>query len=188
LATTRQDAWTEDEDVLLAEVVLRHIREGGTQLSAFKEVGHKLSRTAAACGFRWNSYVRKLYKTKIEEAKQQRKDASLKMNYTPRIESVIQESKEIRQLNSSHEVTLERAIEVLQSIKDGEYGHHKFHRLQEENEKLRKEKTELTDRLMKLEEEYVAFFEYVDKKRNVMVYDSSGRVSKEKGIFEKIEK
>lgn len=39
MATTRQDAWTDDEDLLLAEVVLRHIREGGTQLSAFKEVG-----------------------------------------------------------------------------------------------------------------------------------------------------
>ncbi|MGQ0440891.1 RsfA family transcriptional regulator, partial [Bacillus sp. B-TM1] len=26
MATTRQDAWTDDEDLLLAEVVLRHIR------------------------------------------------------------------------------------------------------------------------------------------------------------------
>ncbi len=47
MATTRQDAWTDDEDLLLAEVVLRHIREGGTQLSAFKEVGRHLSRTPA---------------------------------------------------------------------------------------------------------------------------------------------
>jgi RsfA family transcription factor len=39
LTITRQDAWTQDEDILLAEVVLRHIREGGTQLSAFEEVG-----------------------------------------------------------------------------------------------------------------------------------------------------
>ena len=68
MATTRQDAWTDDEDLLLAEVVLRHIREGGTQLSAFKEVGKNLSRTPAACGFRWNSYVRKQYKERIEEA------------------------------------------------------------------------------------------------------------------------
>ena len=72
MATTRQDAWTDDEDLLLAEVVLRHIREGGTQLSAFKEVG-KIYRTPATCGFRWNSYVRKQYKERIEEAKQLRK-------------------------------------------------------------------------------------------------------------------
>ncbi len=75
MPTTRQDAWTEDEDLLLAEVVLRHIRDGSTQLHAFEEVGRQLSRTAAACGFRWNSYVRKQYKSGIELAKKQRKEA-----------------------------------------------------------------------------------------------------------------
>jgi RsfA family transcription factor len=75
----RQDAWTQDEDVLLAEVVLRHIRDGSTQLKAFEEVGKKLSRTPAACGFRWNSYVRKQYQSGIELAKKQRKQ--LKSEY-----------------------------------------------------------------------------------------------------------
>ncbi len=74
MSTTRQDAWTRDEDLLLAEVVLRYIREGGTQLQAFEEVGKKLSRTAAACGFRWNSSIRKQYKSGIELAKKQRKE------------------------------------------------------------------------------------------------------------------
>ena len=74
MTITRQDAWTQDEDLLLAEVVLRSIREGGTQLQAFEEVGKKLSRTAAACGFRWNSTIRKQYKTGIELAKKQRKE------------------------------------------------------------------------------------------------------------------
>lgn len=73
MTTTRQDAWSKDEDILLAEIVLRHIREGGTQLQAFEEVGKLLSRTSAACGFRWNSYVRKQYKSGIELAKKQRK-------------------------------------------------------------------------------------------------------------------
>src|SRR5690242_3202325 len=74
MSPTRQDAWSQDEDLLLAEVVLRYIREGGTQLQAFEEVGKRLSRTAAACGFRWNSYVRKQYKSGIELAKKQRKE------------------------------------------------------------------------------------------------------------------
>lgn len=78
MTTVRQDAWTKDEDLLLAEVVLRHIREGSTQLKAFEEVGKKLSRTAAACGFRWNSSVRKQYKTGIELAKRQRKELKKK--------------------------------------------------------------------------------------------------------------
>lgn len=73
MSTTRQDAWSKDEDILLAEVVLRLIREGGTQLQAFEEVGKLLTRTSAACGFRWNSYVRKQYKSAIELAKSQRK-------------------------------------------------------------------------------------------------------------------
>lgn len=74
MSSTRQDAWTQDEDLLLAEVVLRHIKEGSTQLTAFEEVGKQLSRTAAACGFRWNSYVRKQYKSGIEHAKKLRKE------------------------------------------------------------------------------------------------------------------
>lgn len=73
MSLTRQDAWSQDEDLLLAELVLKYIREGSTQLQAFEEVGKRLKRTAAACGFRWNSYVRKQYKAGIELAKKQRK-------------------------------------------------------------------------------------------------------------------
>ncbi|WP_335870506.1 RsfA family transcriptional regulator [Bacillus sp. 2205SS5-2] len=78
MSSTRQDAWSQDEDLLLAEVVLRHIREGGTQLQAFEEVGQKLSRTGAACGFRWNSFIRKQYRSGIELAKKQRKEQKMK--------------------------------------------------------------------------------------------------------------
>jgi prespore-specific regulator len=72
MVASRQDAWTEDDDLVLAEVTLRHIREGGTQLAAFEEVGQRLGRTAAACGFRWNSCVRKRYDAAIAIAKSQR--------------------------------------------------------------------------------------------------------------------
>lgn len=71
----RQDAWTGDNDILLAETVLRHVREGSTQLSAFEEVGDALNRTAAACGFRWNAVVRRDYEEDLEEAKRERKQA-----------------------------------------------------------------------------------------------------------------
>jgi len=63
---TRQDAWSHEEDVLLAETVLQYIREGKTQLAAFEEVGRQLRRTAAACGFRWNAEVRKRHLDAIE--------------------------------------------------------------------------------------------------------------------------
>lgn len=72
MVASRQDAWTDDDDLVLAEVTLRHIRDGGTQLAAFEEVGQRLGRTAAACGFRWNSAVRKRYDAAIAIAKGQR--------------------------------------------------------------------------------------------------------------------
>ncbi|NHN30899.1 RsfA family transcriptional regulator [Paenibacillus agricola] len=72
MTVIRQDAWSEEDDLMLAEVTLRHIREGSTQLSAFEEVGEKIGRTSAACGFRWNSYVRKKYEDAIQNAKTQR--------------------------------------------------------------------------------------------------------------------
>ncbi|MBX9971593.1 RsfA family transcriptional regulator [Cytobacillus firmus] len=69
----RQDAWTDENDLLLAETVLRHVREGSTQLNAFEEVGDKLNRTSAACGFRWNAVVRHQYEKALQLAKKQRK-------------------------------------------------------------------------------------------------------------------
>lgn len=80
MTTLRQDAWTEDDDLLLAEVTLRHIREGSTQLAAFEEVGEKLGRTPAACGFRWNSVVRKNYISAIQIAKSQRQGNKKRRN------------------------------------------------------------------------------------------------------------
>jgi len=72
MSAIRQDAWSDEDDLILAEVTLRHIREGSTQLSAFEEVGERIGRTAAACGFRWNSFVRKKYEAAIQIAKAQR--------------------------------------------------------------------------------------------------------------------
>jgi prespore-specific regulator len=69
----RQDAWTDEDDLLLAETVLRHVREGSTQLNAFEEVGDKLNRTSSACGFRWNAVVRDQYEKALDLAKKQRK-------------------------------------------------------------------------------------------------------------------
>ena len=71
----RQDAWLAENDQLLADTVLRHVREGSTQLSAFEEVGDALNRTAAACGFRWNAVVRQDHEVELAQAKKERKQA-----------------------------------------------------------------------------------------------------------------
>lgn len=74
MAKLRQDAWLKENDEVLAEAVLRHVKEGSTQLNAFEEAGDKLNRTPAACGFRWNAVVRKRYEKELEEAKRIRKE------------------------------------------------------------------------------------------------------------------
>lgn len=76
MSAVRQDAWSAEDDLILAEVTLRHIREGSTQLAAFEEVGERIGRTSAACGFRWNSCVRKKYEEAISLAKSQRQKRS----------------------------------------------------------------------------------------------------------------
>lgn len=74
MVKVRQDAWLKENDELLAEAVLRHVKEGSTQLNAFEEAGDRLNRTAAACGFRWNAVVRRLYEKELAEAKKERKE------------------------------------------------------------------------------------------------------------------
>ncbi|MBM7598697.1 RsfA family transcription factor [Virgibacillus halotolerans] len=102
---TRQDAWTKDEDMMLAETVLGYIREGKTQLEAFKEVAKQLSRTSAACGFRWNATIRKHYQEAIQIAKQERKQGGNNDIWTT-VEPVYQEKQ-----------TIETAILLLEKMK-----------------------------------------------------------------------
>ncbi|GIP48183.1 Prespore-specific transcriptional regulator RsfA [compost metagenome] len=85
MTAVRQDAWSAEDDLILAEVTLRHIREGSTQLNAFEEVGERIGRTAAACGFRWNSCVRKKYEAAISIAKAQRQKRNYMKKQTPLI-------------------------------------------------------------------------------------------------------
>ena len=133
--STRQDAWSQDEDVLLAETVLRYIREGKTQLEAFKEVAKQLSRTPAACGFRWNATIRKQYEHAIQQAKEERKQG----NYAKMWQHAYQNDTNKRD-------TLETAILLLQEMKNKsarqltkEEQEKIVHQLEEENERLKKQ-------------------------------------------------
>lgn len=80
MSKVRQDAWVKENDELLAEAVLRHVKEGSTQLNAFEEAGDALNRTAAACGFRWNAVVRRIYEQELASAKKERKERLRALN------------------------------------------------------------------------------------------------------------
>jgi len=115
MTASRKDSWSEEEDKLLAEIVLRLIKEGRTQLQAFEEVGNQLTRTAAACGFRWNSFVRKQYKADIESAKEYKKHVKIGLIT---IEDYVIEQEELQnsELEVRTESDFEEVIEYLKMI------------------------------------------------------------------------
>lgn len=66
----RRDSWNLKHDSTLAEIVIGHIKNGSTQLKAFEEAANELNRSESACGFRWNSVIRKQHKEEIKRAKE----------------------------------------------------------------------------------------------------------------------
>lgn len=196
MTTMRQDAWTQDEDLLLAEVVLRYIREGKTQLAAFEEVGKRLSRTAAACGFRWNSYVRKQYKTGIELAKKQRKELRKTGKESQRSEEPCNpaESKlSLREVISFLQ-KLEQNGNVEQLQKENEQLRKKVELLEEKIMELEKEKTSLEQHIQEVEDDYRSLMEIMERARKMVVLQESEKEKKVKfqmdrnGNLERLEK
>ncbi|MBA2869765.1 prespore-specific regulator [Anoxybacillus calidus] len=157
---TRQDAWTHEDDLLLAETVLRYIREGGTQLAAFEEVGDKLNRTAAACGFRWNAEVRKRYVEAIELAKKQRKERKRALeSAAKKLQRTEQHSSQLISsclLPAPNAITLEQCIAFLQSLNQTDIQSQK---LREENNRLKKQNEELQQRNKELEKKLTDLME-----------------------------
>ncbi|ANV74213.1 RsfA family transcriptional regulator [Bacillus cereus] len=155
MVISRQDSWTDDNDSLLASTVLQNIRNGGTQLAAFKEVAKLLARTPAACGFRWNSYVRKQYQEEIQQAKQDRKMG----NNIPLSPSQIEKN--------SLSITLDDIILFLQTYKDV----NELTKLQNQIEDLETENQSLLQRITMYEEEYRMLLNHIDKTRNLIAVD-----------------
>ncbi|KWW11561.1 MULTISPECIES: RsfA family transcriptional regulator [Peribacillus] len=183
MSIARQDAWTHDEDLLLAEVVLRHIREGSTQLKAFEEVGKQLSRTSAACGFRWNSFVRKQYKSGIELAKRQRKEqAVLEPDAEQNPVAAVEHSK-FEQEESQEEVqdsiTLQKVILYLTKmdeffqVDNREKERISAHSLliEQENCRLQEENALLRENLNAVEEDYRALMQIMERARKLSVQE-----------------
>ncbi|WP_088362742.1 hypothetical protein [Bacillus cereus] len=65
--------WSVEEDELLKETVLEAMRNGSTQLEAFKIVAEHTNRTSGSVGFRWNNTVRKTASKEIEIIKRGQK-------------------------------------------------------------------------------------------------------------------
>ncbi|SER72784.1 RsfA family transcriptional regulator [Salipaludibacillus aurantiacus] len=193
----RQDAWSHEDDLLLAETVLRHIREGGTQLNAFDEVGDALNRTSAACGFRWNAVVRDKYEDAIKLAKKHRKQRKRQLaqqakpqykSFEPKQEPVkapsfmeeFSKSFEAvdRAMNKPRELSLDDVISFLQTFREN--GTKSFI-LEEENEQLKNKVVELEEAYAQLqkeyrsvEEDYQSIIQIMDRARKMAVLEDEG--------------
>jgi prespore-specific regulator len=187
LVPIRQDAWSKDEDVLLAEVVLRHIRESSTQLAAFEEVGKTLSRTPAACGFRWNSLIRKQYEAAITLAKKQRKEQ--KKN---QVEVKVDSAQEDRSID-----LIDEAISLLITSKtylsETSKSEASLQEALAENLQLKQNLHQLEKEYLTVQEDYQSLLEIMEKARKMVIFqeDDSGSLRFQmdaNGNLEKIKK
>lgn len=187
MTAARQDAWTSDEDLVLAELVLAYIREGNTQLQAFEEAGRRLKRTAAACGFRWNSNIRKKYKEGIELAKKQRNTNKKEKNVEAK-EYVYQNS-DNRKISMDYDsIVLSDAIQFFQKLENELASTERY---KQENELLKNEvavyKADKEQALKALEEMTKEFIQLKDEYRSLIVLlDKARKMAGELSDAEKI--
>jgi prespore-specific regulator len=183
MAVKRQDAWTPDDDLVLAEITLRHIREGSTQLTAFEEVAEKLGRTPAACGFRWNSCVRKKYEAAIQIAKAHRQKRNKEKGAR---RSRIAES--VPGLSPDRAVSLDSIIRYLRQHKldvtemrkrqqelekEIEERETQIEVLQKENEEMKSRLNNVQTDYRAVNDDYKALIQIMDRARKLALLDES---------------
>ncbi|MDQ0217187.1 RsfA family transcriptional regulator [Peribacillus cavernae] len=185
MSIARQDAWTQDEDLLLAELVLRYIREGSTQLKAFEEVGRQLSRTAAACGFRWNSCVRKQYQSGIEVAKKQRKEnkkasgEQIDVEPASPLPALVAEQTEVQAMQGPASVTVDEVIQYLTKMdefsklfnKERDQLTNGYNDVKKEYQALQEENNKLKEQLRAVEEDYRSLLQIMDRARKMVILE-----------------
>ncbi|MCA1021691.1 RsfA family transcriptional regulator [Halobacillus litoralis] len=191
----RQDAWSHEDDLLLAETVLRHIREGSTQLKAFDEVGDLLNRTSAACGFRWNAEVRQKYEQAVELAKKQRKEKKRKeakeqqayqkpqpaAYYPPSPDPEDfrlpepEAEQEMTSRAASEEIGLNDVIQFLKGLEQESSTQPsvqaRLNELEEENKSLSEQNSQLHRKLESVTEDYQALIQIMDRARKMVLFE-----------------
>lgn len=79
MSLQRIDAWTEQDDKILVQTILDYVRNGKTQLQAFKDAGERLDRSGRACGYQWNYNLRKKYVEELRIARRQSRGQKLEI-------------------------------------------------------------------------------------------------------------
>ncbi|TFE00246.1 RsfA family transcriptional regulator [Jeotgalibacillus salarius] len=160
----RQDGWTSHEDQLLKERVLAHIERGSTQLNAFEEIAIELNRTPAACGFRWNSCLRKECQKQISEAK--------KVRYAKRREEEKKSVEKSSDWNAEQLIMrMNQWISRLEQSKPAEEMELRVIEAEKDREKLEKDNQLLKEQISELKEDYHALLYLIEKARKLGTED-----------------
>ena len=146
-------------------------------MKAFEEVGKGVTRTAAACGFRWNSFVRKQFKQEIEAAKKTRKE--MKKAGPEEDRSVVPYSDAGKaEADDGKDLSLHEVIAYLAELAGmlEEYSIDSYKELQRAHEMLKKhadvlmeEKKKLEEQYKMIESEYYGLLEVLEKARKFSV-------------------
>ncbi|WP_050179591.1 RsfA family transcriptional regulator [Domibacillus robiginosus] len=176
----RQDAWSEENDLMLAETVLRHVREGSTQIKAFEEIGNALNRTAAACGFRWNAVIRQQYERVLDLARKQRKQHFRNLEKKEKVSGlhIVSDNNPADQdtieIPSSNALNMSQVINFLETINASETDCKSLRR-ELEIEKQEKAAIEskyevLEKRAITMQQDYEDLVRIMDKARKMFVF------------------
>lgn len=151
-------------------------------------MGKKLSRTGAACGFRWNSYVRKQYKKAIDVAKKQRKELKNRKKDPELTSLVVEEVAKDKHVSTSHpQLSFNEIVESLKSVfEQAENANSaeknslsqyegKIISLEKQTFYLAAENERLLKEIQTLEQDYKALVEIMEKARKMVVLKTDDR-------------
>lgn len=151
------EIWTDDDDLLLAETVLRRVREGDSVIDACREFEEKTKgrRTSQASKFRWHTRLKDQYAGAYELAKKDGKKARdfarRKVNQGERYADLVEN---VLDKDSDREIVLDDILVLIKQYKNQEeskgMSNDKF---EKETDKLRREKDKLNIELKRTKEE-----------------------------------
>lgn len=146
------ELWTPDDDLMLAEMVLRHVRSGHTILDACREMEEQSNgkRTATASKYRWFTKLKLQYASAYELAKQDGKKIrnfkKKRVNQGERLEDIVEN---VLNTEQEREISVDDILVLVKQFKKQEEkkadNESELLKVKREIDKLKKENSALKD-------------------------------------------
>ena len=184
------EIWTDEDDILLAEAVLKSVRHGGTVIQACHEIEEKTDgrRTSSASKYRWFTKLVDQYKAAYDMAKKEgdkiKAVKKKKINKGERYEDIMKEVFNDENPSPVREITPDDIILLVKKFKSQEETKGKdTDKLEKELNFEKRKSSDLQKKLKKKEEESAELEEMLKiQKRNYDKLLESLQVLKNAGI------